>query len=198
MPRARSRTPCTATWKPRAQSTIGCAISASSSARQATTWCRSRNMRAPRNPWCGHRRQRERCLPAPRISNGWTGWCKALPHRRACAIRSSMRPWHWSTRGSRSIARLRPDLRPRGVCGMKRLVLETTAPFQGLPELVAYDEGLFENEGLIIEWADREKDVEKKPDGNVISPKGGYPFSSHGERLEQGQADMYNACEWGN
>jgi hypothetical protein len=27
---------------------------------------------------------------------------------------------------------------------MKRLVLESTAPFQGLPELVAYDEGLFE------------------------------------------------------
>jgi hypothetical protein len=27
---------------------------------------------------------------------------------------------------------------------MKRLVLESTAPFQGLPELVAYDEGRFE------------------------------------------------------
>ena len=31
---------------------------------------------------------------------------------------------------------------------MKKLVLETTAPFQGLPELVAYDEGLFAREGL--------------------------------------------------
>ena len=31
---------------------------------------------------------------------------------------------------------------------MKKLVLETTAPFQGLPELVAYDEGLFAQEGL--------------------------------------------------
>ena len=31
---------------------------------------------------------------------------------------------------------------------MKKLVLETTAPFQGLPELVAYDEGLFAKEGL--------------------------------------------------
>ena len=30
---------------------------------------------------------------------------------------------------------------------MKKLVLETTAPFQGLPELVAYDEGLFAKEG---------------------------------------------------
>src|SRR5262245_16821332 len=83
-------------------------------------------------------------------------------------------------------------------CSMKTLVLETTAPFQGLPELVAYDEGLFEQEGLRIEWADREKEVEKKTDINVISPKGLDPFSSHGKLLEQGQADMYNACEWGN
>src|SRR6476620_3293541 len=81
---------------------------------------------------------------------------------------------------------------------MKKLVLETTAPFQGLPELVAYDEGLFEKEGLIVEWADREKDVEKNTDINVVSPQGLDPFSSHGKLLEQGQADMYNACEWGN
>src|SRR5580704_17752469 len=81
---------------------------------------------------------------------------------------------------------------------MKKLVLETTAPFQGLPELVAYDEGLFASEGLAIEWADREKDVEKKIDINVISPKGVDPFSSHGKLFEQAGADMYNACEWGN
>src|SRR5207245_923705 len=38
------------------------------------------------------------------------------------------------------------DRRERaGRRAMKRLVLESTAPFQGLPELVAYDEGLFEN-----------------------------------------------------
>ena len=81
---------------------------------------------------------------------------------------------------------------------MKRLVLETTAPFQGLPELVAYDEGLFAKEGLAVEWADREKGVEKKIDTSVTSPKGVDPFASHGRLLEQGQADMYNACEWGN
>ena len=40
---------------------------------------------------------------------------------------------------------------------MKKLVLETTAPFQGLPELVADHEGLFEKEGLQIEWVEREK-----------------------------------------
>src|ERR1041385_4548729 len=81
---------------------------------------------------------------------------------------------------------------------MKKLVLETTAPFQGLPELVAYDEGLFAAEGLTVEWADREKGVEKKVDTSITSPKGVNPFASHGKLLEQGQADMYNACEWGN
>jgi len=81
---------------------------------------------------------------------------------------------------------------------MKKLVLETTAPFQGLPELVAYDEGLFTKEGLAVEWADREKDVEKKVRTDITSPKGVDPFVSHGKLFEKGQADMYNACEWGN
>jgi NitT/TauT family transport system substrate-binding protein len=80
---------------------------------------------------------------------------------------------------------------------MKTLVLETTAPFQGLPELVAYDEGLFEREGLKIEWIDRES-ADKSTDVGVTGPKGLDPFSSHGLMLEQGKADMYNACEWGN
>ena len=81
---------------------------------------------------------------------------------------------------------------------MKKLVLETTAPFQGLPELVAYDEGLFEKEGLAVEWADREQGVEKKVETDMTSPKGVDPFASHGKLFEQGKADMYNACEWGN
>jgi ABC-type nitrate/sulfonate/bicarbonate transport system substrate-binding protein len=46
---------------------------------------------------------------------------------------------------------------------MKTLRLETTAPFQGLAELVAYDEGLFEKEGIQIEWMDREKGLDKNP-----------------------------------
>jgi NitT/TauT family transport system substrate-binding protein len=81
---------------------------------------------------------------------------------------------------------------------MKKLVLETTAPFQGLPELVAYDEGLFAKEGIEVEWADREKGVEKKVRTDITTPKMVDPFASHGKLFEQGQADMYNACEWGN
>jgi NitT/TauT family transport system substrate-binding protein len=80
----------------------------------------------------------------------------------------------------------------------KKLVLETTAPFQGLAELVAFDEGLFEREGITVEWADREAGVDKAPQLNVTSHKGVNPFSSHGKLLEEGKADLYNACEWGN
>ena len=80
---------------------------------------------------------------------------------------------------------------------MKKLVLETTAPFQGLPELVADREGLFAQEGLQIEWVERESD-DKSTHVGVNTPKGLNPFSSHGKMLEQGKADMYNACEWGN
>jgi NitT/TauT family transport system substrate-binding protein len=80
----------------------------------------------------------------------------------------------------------------------RKLILETTAPFQGLAELVAFDEGLFEKEGLTIEWADRDKDVDKTAHMHVTSHKGVSPFSSHGKLLEQGKADLYNACEWGN
>src|SRR5262245_53986543 len=83
-------------------------------------------------------------------------------------------------------------------CSMKTLVLETTAPFQGLPELVAYDAALFEQAGLRIDCADRAQQVEKQPDINVISPKRRDPFHSHGQLPAQGQADMYSACEWGN
>ena len=81
---------------------------------------------------------------------------------------------------------------------MKRLVLETTAPFQGLPELVAHEEGLFAAEGLAIEWADRDAGVVKRVDRSITSPRGVDPFASHGKLFEQGKADMYNACEWGN
>jgi hypothetical protein len=83
---------------------------------------------------------------------------------------------------------------------MKTLTLETTAPFQGLAELVAYDEGLFEKEGLAIKWADREKGVDKRPQLDItdVTGKGVNRYASHGRLLEEGKADLYNACEWGN
>ena len=86
---------------------------------------------------------------------------------------------------------------------MKTLNLETTAPFQGLAELVAYEEGLFALEGLDINWVDRdptENNVQIiKPTAiDIKDPSEVNPHSSHGKLFEQGKADMYNACEWGN
>ena len=81
---------------------------------------------------------------------------------------------------------------------MKTLRLETTAPFQGLPELVADAEGLFAKEGLQIIWEDVDAGVDRIPQTHVLSPQNLNPFHSHGRLLEQGKADMYNACEWGN
>ena len=46
---------------------------------------------------------------------------------------------------------------------MKTLHLETTAPFQGLPELVADAEGLFAKEGLEIVWEDVDAGVDRTP-----------------------------------
>jgi NitT/TauT family transport system substrate-binding protein len=81
---------------------------------------------------------------------------------------------------------------------MRKLILETTAPFQGLPELVADDEGLFAREGIEIEWADVDDGVSREAHTHLSSPKAFDPFHSHGRLFEQGKADMYNACEWGN
>ncbi|MGY9105616.1 MAG: ABC transporter substrate-binding protein [Alphaproteobacteria bacterium] len=80
----------------------------------------------------------------------------------------------------------------------KKLVLETTAPFQGLAELVAFDEGLYEKEGITVEWADREKGVDKTPQLHITDHKDAPRYASHGKMMEQGKADLYNACEWGN
>ena len=81
---------------------------------------------------------------------------------------------------------------------MKTLRLETTAPFQGLAELVADREGLFEKEGIKIEWMDREKGVDKSAQMHITNHKDAGRFLSHGKMMEQGKADLYNACEWGN
>src|SRR3954467_5711332 len=81
---------------------------------------------------------------------------------------------------------------------MKTLRLETTAPFQGLAELVADAEGLFEKEGIKIEWMDREKGVDKSAQMHITNHKDAGRYLSHGKMMEQGLADLYNACEWGN
>lgn len=80
---------------------------------------------------------------------------------------------------------------------MKTLRLETTSPFQGLAELVADDEGLFAEEGIAIEWVERDHSP-RQVDPRITTPDGLSAFASHGSTFERGGADMYNACEWGN
>src|SRR5262249_7194414 len=75
---------------------------------------------------------------------------------------------------------------------------EDTAPFQGLPELVAYDEGLFAAEGLDVEFVRRGENAPLAADRSITSADGLNPFASHGSSLETGKAAMFNACEWGN
>ncbi|PZC47033.1 MAG: NitT/TauT family transport system substrate-binding protein [Chloroflexi bacterium] len=82
---------------------------------------------------------------------------------------------------------------------LKKLQLETTYPFQGLPELVAFDEGLFKAEGLDIEWTPRQEATYiVKADRNVTDWNEVSAFASHGSAAEGGHACLYNACEWGN
>ncbi len=80
----------------------------------------------------------------------------------------------------------------------KKLLLESTAPFQGLPELVAYNEGLFAAEGLEVEFVPRGENAPKAVDRSITSAEGLSAFASHGSSAETGKAAMYNACEWGN
>ena len=79
-----------------------------------------------------------------------------------------------------------------------KLQLETTAPFQGLPELVAFNEGLFAKEGLDVEFVPRGENAPAQVDRTVISVAQSNAFGSHGSSLEAGKAAMFNACEWGN
>ena len=78
-----------------------------------------------------------------------------------------------------------------------KLRIEATAPFNGLPLIVAQEEGLFAKQGLEVEFMPVENplltDLTLK-DANQVSSSGGM----HGGVFEQGGADLYNACEWGN
>jgi NitT/TauT family transport system substrate-binding protein len=80
----------------------------------------------------------------------------------------------------------------------RQLALENTMPFQGLPELVAYHEGLFAAEGLEITWVDRTRSAPRQTDRGITDPNAISSLLSHGSASELGQASLYNACEWGN
>ena len=80
----------------------------------------------------------------------------------------------------------------------RKLALENTLPFQGLPELVADNEGLFAAEGLEISWVDRTRTAPSQTDRSITDPNMVSSLLGHGSASEKGQASLYNACEWGN
>lgn len=80
----------------------------------------------------------------------------------------------------------------------KKLTVESSIPFNGLPELVAYNEGLFAKEGLEVEFVKHDGDSYLASDTAMTDPNQGNPLRGHGSRNETSEAGLYNACEWGN
>ncbi len=81
---------------------------------------------------------------------------------------------------------------------VKKLTVESSIPFNGLPELVAYNEGLFANEGIEVEFIAHPGDDALPSDKSVTDPDAVSSLMGHGSKNETSQAAMYNACEWGN
>ncbi len=80
---------------------------------------------------------------------------------------------------------------------MQKIRTEITSPVFDLPWLVAKDEGLFDEEGLQIEFmAIGGEEIRTDPEVNdwnkVNSLRG------HGSRHQKQEANFYWACEWGN
>ncbi len=80
----------------------------------------------------------------------------------------------------------------------KKIRTEGHGAFNGLDWLVARDEGLFEQEGLDVEFTHmggegQKTDLTLENRWNDVSSSQG-----HASAMEAGAANMLNACEWGN
>ena len=78
-----------------------------------------------------------------------------------------------------------------------KIRVESTSVFSSLPWWVARDEGLFEEEGVEVEFikveSGRKGANREVTDWNTVASNKG-----HAGLQEQGGADLYWACEWGN
>ena len=79
----------------------------------------------------------------------------------------------------------------------KKIKMEAGSPFNSMDWIVAKDEGLFEKEGLDVEFIKhgihRETDLSLTNAWNQVSSALG-----HAEAVERGDANFFNGCEWGN
>ena len=72
---------------------------------------------------------------------------------------------------------------------LKTMVIEPVRAFSGMDVLVAHDEGLFEAQGLEVQFASREPgDIRSAAEGTLERP-----VSSQGRVQERGAARMYQA-----
>ena len=72
---------------------------------------------------------------------------------------------------------------------LKTMVIEPVRAFNGMDVLVAHDEGLFEAEGLDVQFAKREPgDIRSAAEGTLE-----HPVSSQGRLQARGAACMYQA-----
>ena len=72
---------------------------------------------------------------------------------------------------------------------LKTMVIEPVRAFSGMDVLVAHDEGLFEAEGLEVQFASREPgDIRSAAEGTLERP-----VSSQGRVQERGAARMCQA-----
>ena len=79
----------------------------------------------------------------------------------------------------------------------KQIRMEKLSPYHGLDWLVASDEGLFDKEGLDVEFV--EHGVQKETDVSLVNAWNKVSSSAgHAEAAERGTANFFNACEWGN
>jgi len=77
-----------------------------------------------------------------------------------------------------------------------KIRMEKLWPYNGLTWMVAKDEGLFDREGLDVEFVDHGISIGTDvtiQDWDLVSSLRG-----HGEAVERGAANIFTACEWGN
>ena len=74
--------------------------------------------------------------------------------------------------------------------------MESGSPFNSLDWLVAMDQGLFQKEGVDVEFI--EHSSRKKTDLSITHWNQLKSNMGHASATERGTANIFNACEWGN
>ena len=81
---------------------------------------------------------------------------------------------------------------------MKKIRVAPNNATHDLPMWVAQREGLFAAEDLEVEFIQEDRSIARPPQGENPTPEASVILAGQKESLmEQGQAELFNACEWG-